>query len=282
MQDQTQGPVFAPIPAPVGNPIGGAVINALLGFITKGKKDSKPRPKLKELAGAESSFDPKIFGEDLKKGFDTYNRQLEIADSALSSRNKEYDLKKPLAAILSQGKFGGVKLTKEIVNDAVIAARKAKMNPLDLLAIMGQESTFSQSNVKDQFRFSDQRSMTSGWNTAEEYEPYKLERFLADKQIPGIAKQKKYGKVYYEIKDLDKVKDALAKRPGLMQQYINKVQATPIAEENFLDMAAKFVQKKGLKGYNPGDPNYVKDVMKSKELLQRDPQLMKYLRSIKL
>lgn len=282
MDNQTQGPVFAPIPAvpAISNPIGNAVMNALAGFITKGKKDN--RKPLKELKGAESSFDPAIFGQDLSKGFDTYNRQLEIADSALSSRNKEYDFNKPLAAILSQGKFRGVKLTKELVDETVAAARKAKMNPLDLLAIMGQESTFSQSNVKDQFRFADQRSMTSGWNTSEGYEPYKLERFLADKQIPGIVQKNKYGKTYYEIEDLDKVKEALAKRPGLMQQYIKKVQSTPIAEENFLDMAAKFVQKKGIKGYNPGDPNYEKDVMNSKALLQRDPQLMKYLKSIKL
>jgi len=47
-------------------------------------------------------------------------------------------------------------------------------------------------------------------------------------------------------------------------------------------MAAKFIKEKGLKGYNPGDPNYVKDVMNSKSLLQKDPQLMKYLKSIKL
>ena len=268
--------LLAPIPSTAVNPIGGAVMNAIFNLF---KNKAKPiKPKLKQLAGAEYDVDPNILGEDLTKGFDIYNKQLQVADSALISRNKEYKLDNPVA-ILSQGKFRGVKLTKEIIDDAINAAKKAKMKPLDLLAIMGQESTFSQSNVKGQFRFPDQRSMTSGWNTAEGYEPYKLERFLADKQIPGIVQRKHYGETYYSIDDLEAVKSALKKRPGLMQQYINKVQTTPIAEENFLDMAAKFVQKKGIKGYNPGDKNYVNDVMASKALLMKDPALMKYLKS---
>ncbi len=271
-----QGPVFAPLPT---DPLGGGIINAFLGLISKGKKDN--RPKLKQMPGAFADVDENVFGKDLADAFKTYNKRVEVADSALASRNKEYKFDNPVA-ILSQGKLGGVKITKEVIQDAVDAARKANVNPMDLLAVMAQESTFSQSKVKDQFRFPDQQSMVSGWNVDEKYEPYKLERFLADKQIPGISAKKKYGKIHYSIEDLDKVKEAIKKRPGLMQQYMNKVNKTPIAEESYLDMAAKFIKEKGLQGYNPGDPNYVKDVMNSKALLQRDPQLMKYLKSIKL
>jgi hypothetical protein len=266
--------LLAPIPSTAVNPVGGAVMNAIFNIF---KNKTKPVKKPVE-PDFENGLDPAVFGEDLIKGFNIYNKQFKVADSALTSRNKEYKLDNPVA-ILSQGKFQGVKLSKEMINDAINASKKAKINPLDLLAIMGQESTFSQSNVRGQFRYPDQKSMTSGRNTAEGYEPYKLERFLADKGVPGISKIKRYGDMSYSINDLDAVKSALKKRPGLMQQYINKVQATPIAEENFLDMAAKFIQKKGIKGYNPGDPNYVKDVMNSKVLLQKDPQLMKYLKS---
>lgn len=272
-----QGPVFAPIPT---DPLGGGIINALLGLITKGKKDNKP--PLKELKGRYAEPDEATFGKDLIKGFDAYNERVRVADSALASRDKLYNIANPIA-ILSQGKFGGVKLPKEVVDDAVSAARKVNMNPLDLLAVIGQESTFAQQKEKVggmNTRVSSQRDMTSGWNTDENYRPYELERFLADKQVPGVVAKKMYGKLRYSIEDLEKVKEALKKRPGLMQQYMNKINKTPIAKENYFDMAAKFINKKGLKGYNPGDPNYVNDVMASKALLQKEPALMKYLQSM--
>ena len=272
-----QGPVFAPIPAPVGNPVGGAVINALLGLITKGVKGNKQKVEQPEFAGPSEE----VFGKDLIQGFNAYDKQSHIADSALSSRDKRYKLDNPIA-VLSQGKFSGVKLTEDMVKDAVNAARKYNLDPMDMLAVMGQESTFSQSKVKKELRDLTQREMTSGWNTSEPYKPYELGRFLADKQVPGIVKKEIGNKIFYSIDDIDKVRDAISKRPGLMQQYIKKVQSTPVAQENYIDMAARYIKTKGLKNYNSGDPNYVNDVMASKALLQKDPQLMKYLKSLNI
>lgn len=277
-----QGPVFAPLPT---DPLGGGIINAFLGLISKGKKDN--RPPLKEMQGAFADIDENVFGKDLTEAFKAYNQKVEKADSALSSRDKVYKMDNPIA-ILSKGKFQGVKLDKEVVDDLVNASRKYNINPIDLLAVIGQESTFAQGKVKLSdgkvviSRSPTQRDMSSGWETDEPYKPYTVERFLADKQVPGVVPIDIGGKTKYSIRDIEKVREAIAKRPGLMQQYLKKVGKTPIAEENYFDMAARFIKNKGLKKYNPGDPDYVNKVMKSKALLQREPALMKYLKSIKL
>lgn len=274
--------IFAPIPAPVGNPIGDAFINTLLGFIAKGKKDNKPEQK-QPVVEQPSGLDESVFGKDYALAYNEMNKKAGTSYSALSSKDKAYNLDNPVA-VLSQGKFGGVKITKEMVDDVVKSAKKANINPMDLLAVIGQESTFSQEkNKKGEYkRTATQRSMSSGWNTDEPYIPYDLNKFLADKQVPGIVRQKKFKKVVYSIDDMQKVKDAIKSRPGLIQEYIKKVQSTPAPEEDYFDMAAKFIKKKGIQGYNPGDPNYVGDVMTSKSLLQKDPQLMKYLKSINI
>lgn len=276
-----QGPVFAPLPT---DPLGGGIINAFLGLITKGVKNNKPQ--LKEMPGAFADIDENVFGKDLTTAFKAYNQKVEKADSALSSRDKEYKMDNPIA-VLSKGKFAGVKLDKQVVDDLVNASRKYNINPIDLLAVIGQESTFAQEKKKlpsgEIFitRKPTQRDMSSGWDTDEPYEPYTVERYLADKQVPGVVPIDIGGKTQYSIRDIEKVREAVGKRPGLMQQYLKKLNKTPIAEENYFDMAARFIKEKGLKKYNPGDPKYVDKVMQSRALLQREPALMKYLQSMK-
>jgi len=172
-----QMPVFPILPT---DPLGGSIINAFIGLMSKSKKANTPQPKQNQEIPID--LDENIFGKELADSFKVYNKKVEVADSALASRNKKYNLNNPVA-VLSKGKLNGVKITKEIIQDAVNAAKKANINPMDFLAVMAQESTFSQSKAKDQYRTPDQQSMVSGWNVDEKYEPYKIERFIAEKQI---------------------------------------------------------------------------------------------------
>jgi hypothetical protein len=273
-----------PVSPLVATPIGASVMNAIYNTFggtnpAQGLSKIPARKDLKmlqsDLAGGDMGIDPEVFGKDLTPALNAFNDRAAVAES---SRNKTYSLDKPVA-ILGEGKFRGVKLTKEMIDDAFSAAKKYKRDPFEVLAIMGQESTFSQSGIPKEKRGLDQRSMTSGWNTSEDYVPYRLERFLADKQVPGIGKTRIKGKDIYSIDDLDAVKAAVAKRTGLMEQYMKKIAKTPIAAENYIDMAARFVNKKGLANYNSKDKDYVEDVMNSKALLQKDKVLMQYLKS---
>ena len=265
--------LLAPIPSTAVNPVGGAVMNAIFNLF---KNNIKTPKKQVEPDVSKYDIDPAVFGEELAKAHHTYNVKNELTDQTLEKLNKNYNIDKPVA-ILSQGKFQGVKLSREMIDDAISASKKYKINPYDLIGLMGQESTFSQQ--KGQRRQLNQKDMTSGWNVDENYKPYSLDRFLADKGVPGISAVKNYGEVSYSIDDLEAVKSAIKKRPGLLEQYYKKLNATPVANENYMDMAAAFLAKKGMKGYNPGDKNYVNDVMASKALLMKDPALMKYLKS---
>jgi hypothetical protein len=266
--------LLAPIPATAVNPIGGAVMNAIFNLFKKSPKIVK-KPVEPDVRAYD--VDPAVFGEELAKAHHSFNVKNELTDQALEKLNKNYNLDKPVA-ILSQGKFQGVKLSKEMIDDAISASKKYKQNPIDLIALMGQESTFAQQKGNDNRKLN-QRDLTSGWNVDENYKPYSLDRFLADKGVPGISSVKHFGQVSYSIDDLEAVKSAIKKRPGLLEQYYKKLNATPVANENYMDMAAAFLSRKGMKGYNPGDKNYVNDVMASKALLMKDPALMKYLKS---
>lgn len=266
--------LLAPIPSTVVNPIGGAVMNAIFNLF---KNKIKPVKKPVEPDVSKYDLDPAVWGEELTKAHHTYNVKNELTDQALEKLNRNYNIDKPVA-ILSQGKFQGVKLSKEMIDDAISASKKYKINPYDLIGLMGQESTFAQQKGNDNRKLN-QKDLTSGWNVDENYKPYSLDRFLADKGVPGISAVKYYGKISYTIDDLEAVKSAIKKRPGLLEQYYKKLNATPVPNENYMDMAAAFLSKKGMKGYNPGDKNYVNDVMASKALLMKDPALMKYLKS---
>lgn len=261
-------------------PIGTAILNKLYSIFAGSNKASISAKNKKPIASDVSQYDvdPKVFGEDIAKAHHEYNVKYDIANKILESKNKQYNLDNPVAT-LSQGKFRGVKLTREMIDDAISSAKKSNINPYDLLAIMGQESTFSQQkNVKNPRKLN-QKDMTSGWNVDENYQPYDLERFLLDKGIPGIGTIKKYGRIHYTIDDVDAMREAVKSRPGLIQQYLRKINATPETNDNYLDMAAAFIKKKGIKGYNPGDKNYINDVMNSKALLMKDPEFMKYMKS---
>ena len=64
-----------------------------------------------------------------------------------------------------------------------------------------------------------------------------------------------------------------------IDQYKAKLDSTKsLGNEDAFDLAAKFLKKKGIKEYNPGDPGYVKDFTTDYNLLKQDKGLMNYVK----
>ena len=119
----------------------------------------------------------------------------------------------------------------------------------------------------------------SGWNVAEDYQPYNNIRFLADNKVPGIKPTPTPHGYEYEITDERAMNNYLRKNPKLLDQYKAKLDSTKVlGDQDAFDLAAKFLKKKGVKGYNPGDPNYTNAFNKDYDLLKQDKGLMKYVK----
>jgi hypothetical protein len=72
-------------------------------------------------------------------------------------------------------------------------------------------------------------------------------------------------------KDVD---DYISKHPEVVRQYNRKVSKTRgIGGLNSADMAARFLKRKGIDAYNPGDPNYVKMYNEDLAAVRNDPAI---------
>lgn len=173
---------------------------------------------------------------------------------------------------LSKGKFRGAKVPKQMIQDAVATAKKHGLDPYDMLALIGQESTFGVGTGEQRAR--SKQELVSGWNLDEQYKTYPVERFLADQKVPGVASIKDNHGYQFYFEDEKKVMDYLNKNPNVLTAYEKKLAAQPKPQKlDYFDLAAQRIKKKGFASYNPGDKNYSKAVMESKKLLQSDPSL---------
>jgi hypothetical protein len=184
---------------------------------------------------------------------------------------------------LTQGRFNAAKVPESILDEAVASAIRNRKPVGDLLTLMGRESTFGQQKGKE-YRGGDKQSLISGWNLAEKYEPYTALRFLADRGVDGIQKIKDPLGLYFlpddENNGIEKIEEYLSKNPKVFEEYQKKLSATPNSKgKDYFDLAYEFIDEKGIKGYNPGDPDYVNKYQKDYQLLQQDPELQKYLKS---
>lgn len=199
----------------------------------------------------------------------------------LSTMNKRYDLNANPFTVLSKGKLAGVKIPTELVNDVIASAKKTKkLPPMDLMTNIAQESTVAQEQSKSGgfTRQPTQQQMTSGWDVADEYMPKDVYRYLADKGVKGISSDKKSGDFYVSdpklaLKSLEGKENILAE----YKDYIkNKTKGLP-KNSTVLDLAAAFLSKRGVAGYNPGSKTYPAEVAATRALLMADPKLRKAL-----
>jgi hypothetical protein len=180
---------------------------------------------------------------------------------------------------LNTGRFRGAKVPTNIIDELAKTSRKQNVPLGQLLTLMGRESMFGSGTDRNEDRAGSKTSLMSGWNVAEDYQPYNNIRFLADNKVPGVKPTPTPHGYEYEITDERAMNNYLRKNPKLLDQYKAKLDSTKVlGDQDAFDLAAKFLKKKGVKGYNPGDPKYTEAFNQDYNLLKQDKGLMKYVK----
>ena len=246
-------------------PIVGTLVSSAIDYFT-GDEPAKPkapaRPRTPYQTGTDLYF---------KKSTDVTNK-LEKNDT------KNYDNSASIA--LTSGRFNGAKVSPQMIDDIVGSAKANGVDPWLMLSLVGRESTFGSGSDDNKTRANNRQNLVSGWDVAQEYQPYEFDRFLADNKVPGINVEKDNHGWYYNVTDQKSVDQYLQKHPELLDRYNKKIQATPdIANYDSFGLAAKRIKNTGIQNYNPGDPRYSGMVTQDMQLLKKDPALVNYMKS---
>lgn len=182
---------------------------------------------------------------------------------------------------LTSGKFKGASINPDIIKGLVKAAKNQNIDPWELIGLAGQESTFGKAYAGSTTGITSLDNIVSGWNVYDNNKPYEYNRFLADNKVPGISVDKdKDGEGYYATDDTT-ARTYVNLHPELLDKYKQKLASIQPPTVNAYEAAAQRLKKSGIKGYNPGDPNYTTDVQNSIKLLKSDPALSKYVSTMK-
>jgi hypothetical protein len=178
---------------------------------------------------------------------------------------------------LTNGRYKGTKVPVEYFNMLNDSARRFKLDPYTLFAIAGRESTLGQ-DPRYKNRNANPMTLVSGWDVAEPYQPYTLDRYLADQRVPGVTSSKDFHGYYYKINDQNQVNAYLAKHPEIVNGYIKKLQSTPkLTYTNPFDLISKFIIDKGISRYNPGQKEYSKLINNEIVSLKKEKNLSNFL-----
>jgi hypothetical protein len=221
---------------------------------------------------------PVIPKKDIYDSFRDVNDDSPVWNNLTSLYDKETYSKDKNRIKLNTGRFTGANVSSSLINDLAEAAKRNNIPVGQLLTLAGRESTFGEDG--NWSRHGDTKEMyTSGWNVADQYFPYDETRFLADKKVPGISVVKDPHGWQYKINNEKAAREYVNKNPQLLDQYKKKLDSTPSpGNRNLFDLSAEFLKKKGIKGYNPGDPRYEEMFQKDYDTLKQDKALMSYLK----
>lgn len=180
---------------------------------------------------------------------------------------------------LTQGRYNTAKVNPNLLNEVKKTVIRKKIDPDSVLALLGRESTLGTSAhfVKGEQSYNLQDAV-SGWNTDEHNRTPDLSRFLADKAVPGIDKESYKQGINFTIKDSASVEKYLRDNPKVRQEFLKRVKDTPAPTQNSLDGAVDLLRKKGVKGYNPGDPDYTNKYNKDLQLVRKEKELQQYMK----
>ena len=208
-----------------------------------------------------------------------YDKNQAFFDKLEANDSKNYG-KSPNYINLSSGRFRGAKVAPGMIDDIVKAAKANNVDPWVMLSLVGRESTFGSGTAQNKDRADNKQNLVSGWNVAEDYKPYDVNRYLADKQVPGIKVVKDNHGWDYKVEDEKAIDDYLEKNPQLIDSYYKKIESTPdLGKLDSFTLAAQRIKKKGIQNYNPGDPKYSSMVNSDMGLLKQDAELKAYMKS---
>jgi len=234
-----------------------------------------PSPKV-SIIGDDPNDPEKIYGKLWKEFV-----PLEDAYEEQRAKNDMIAVNDPKSIALTSGRFRGAKVSPVLINEAVSAAKSQGIDPWLMLSVIGRESTFGSGSDSNIRRAGDKGMLVSGWNVAENYQPYDPMRFLADNKVPGIITNKNAHGWSYQMEDADAVAKYLTEHPELFTKYKQKISATPkLGDMDSFDLAAKFLKEKGISRYNPGDSKYPSMVNADMNLLKKDAALRAYMKTL--
>ena len=209
-----------------------------------------------------------------------FNKNEDFYNKREANDTKKYD-NSSNSINLSSGRFRGAKVAPAMIDDIVNAAKANNVDPWVMLSLVGRESTFG-SGAPDNFgRSGNKEDLISGWNVAEDYQPYEVNRYLADKKVPGIKVIKDSQGWVYKVEDEKAVENYLKTNPKLIDDYYKKLESTPdLGKLDSFSLAAQRIKKKGIQNYNPGDPRYSSMVNQDMRLLKNDAALKAYMKTL--
>jgi hypothetical protein len=208
-----------------------------------------------------------------------FDKNQAFYDKMDANDDKDYN-KSPSYINLSSGRFSGAKVAPGMIDDIVKAAKANNVDPWVMLSLVGRESTFGSGEQQNKDRSGNKQMLVSGWNVAEDYKPYEVNRYLADKQVPGIKVIKDSHGWNYKVEDEKAIENYLKSNPQLINDYYKKLESTPdLGTLDSFALAAQRIKKKGIQNYNPGDPKYSSMVNQDMNLLKQDAELKAYMKS---
>ena len=209
--------------------------------------------------------------------FDKYN---DFYNKRQANDTKKYD-NSSNSINLSSGRFRGAKVAPAMINDIVNAAKANNVDPWVMLSLVGRESTFGSGTYENTRRAGNKQQLVSGWDVSEEYQPYDVNRYLADKKVPGIRVGKSNHGWEYIVEDEKAIENYLKGNPKLIDDYYKKLESTPdLGKLDSFSLAAQRIKKKGIQNYNPGDPKYPSMINQDMGLLKQDAALKAYMKTL--
>ena len=239
--------------------------------------DPKPTTSNTYKKQPDLSHTPDVFDEFITSGQYGGEAWTNFIQKTESNNKADYTSDKNRIK-LNTGRFKGANVSSKLIDDLAEAAKRNNIPVGQLLTLAGRESTFGE-DQSNKINMGGRSGYTSAWDVAKDYEPYDPNRFLADNKVPGIQVIKNSAGWGYDIEDVNTAREYVNSHPELLKKYKDKLAKTPdIGNKNYFDLSAEFLKKKGIKGYNPGDPNYEKMFNQDYDTLKQDKALMSYLK----
>lgn len=163
----------------------------------------------------------------------------------------------------TSGRYNTGKVSTKVLDSIYDAAIEAKMDPLELLAVAGRESTFGIGRGYKKGNPINATNLMSNW---QQVQPYVVSSELTNKYYNIINKIKEKGESSLTKDDID-----------LLNKYKDEdkkaADSTRDITENPIVNAAKYYMSGK---YNPGDKDYHNKILKEMEILKNDKSFMNW------
>lgn len=166
----------------------------------------------------------------------------------------------------TSGRYNTGKVSTKILDSIYDAAIEAKMNPLELLAVAGRESTFG---IGRGYKKGNPISMTKLMSNWQQVQPYTIPARLTNEYNAIISKILEKGESSLTKDDIDKINK-------YKEEDKKSADSTRKITENPIVNAAKYYMSGK---YNPGDKDYHNKILKEMETLKADKGFMNWYNS---